>query len=60
MTDDPECVVSHERLSNCALCGVFTEAQNRVNEVFVRTSLQDLLTPKAETAQRLPPPPVLN
>jgi Rrf2 family protein len=47
VTDEPECVVSIDRLSSCALCGVFSEAQSRVNEVFARTSLQDLLRPKA-------------
>ncbi|HUK83511.1 MAG TPA: Rrf2 family transcriptional regulator, partial [Verrucomicrobiae bacterium] len=51
VTDDPECVISHERLTSCALCAVFTEAQSRVNEVFARTSLQDLLKPRAELAR---------
>lgn len=46
VSDDPECVVSEDRLSSCTLCGVFSEAQSRVNEVFARTSLQDLLRPK--------------
>jgi len=55
VTEDPECVVSHDRLVNCVLCGVFTEAQNRVNEVFGRTSLQDLITPKAAAAPPAPP-----
>ncbi len=45
VSDDPECVVSHERLSNCVLCSVFTEAQNRVNEVFSRTTLKTLAQP---------------
>jgi Rrf2 family protein len=56
VSEDPECVVAHDRLGNCVLCGVFTEAQNRVNEVFVRTSLQDLLAPKAAAT----PPAALN
>jgi Rrf2 family transcriptional regulator, iron-sulfur cluster assembly transcription factor len=43
VSDDPECVVSHQRLTSCALCAVFNEAQARVNEVFARTSLADLL-----------------
>lgn len=43
VTDDPECVVSHDRLRNCALCAIFAEAQGRVNEVFAGTTLQDLL-----------------
>jgi Rrf2 family iron-sulfur cluster assembly transcriptional regulator len=46
VSDDPECVVSDDRLDSCVLCGVFSEAQSRVNEVFARTSLQDLLRPK--------------
>ena len=46
VSDEPECVVSDDRLGSCVLCGVFGEAQNRVNEVFARTSLQDLLRPK--------------
>lgn len=44
--DEPECVVSHERLTNCILCAVFSEAQNRVNEVFTRTTLQSLIRPR--------------
>ena len=48
VTDDPECVISHERLNSCSLCAVFTEAQSRVNEVFARTSLQDLLKPRVD------------
>jgi len=51
VTIDPQCVVSHDRLSDCVLCGVFAEAQNRVNEVFTRTTLQDLLQPRNAGAQ---------
>jgi Rrf2 family transcriptional regulator, iron-sulfur cluster assembly transcription factor len=51
VTDDPECVVSTTRMSNCTLCAVFTEAQNRVNEVFARTTLADLLHPKPQVVQ---------
>ena len=51
VTDDPECVVTTTRMSTCTLCAVFTEAQNRVNEVFARTTLSDLLHPKASAAQ---------
>ena len=40
---DPACVVSDHRIESCVLCGVFTEAQNRVNEVLARTTLADLL-----------------
>ena len=43
VTDDPACVVSDQRLDNCVLCGVFAEAQSRVNEVLARTTLADLL-----------------
>ena len=43
VTDDPACVVSETRLENCVLCGVFAEAQTRVNEVLARTTLADLL-----------------
>ena len=51
-SDEPECVVSHERLTSCTLCAIFNEAQSRVNELFSRTSLQDLLRPRAELAAR--------
>jgi Rrf2 family protein len=40
---EPECVVADERLGSCALCGVYAEAQGRVNEVFARTTLESLL-----------------
>jgi len=50
VTDDPECVVSHDRLRSCVLCGVFNEAQAKVNEVFSHTTLADLV--------RLAPQPV--
>jgi Rrf2 family protein len=43
VSDEPECVVSHDRLTNCILCSVFSEAQSRVNEVFSRTTLQSLI-----------------
>ena len=60
VTIDPECVVSHDRLTSCALCGVFAEAQSRVNEVFVRTTLQDLLKPQDASAHPARPSAVLN
>jgi Rrf2 family protein len=56
VSDDPECVVSHDRLRSCALCAVYTEAQNRVNEVFARTTLLDLLQPRAGKALALATP----
>ncbi len=43
VTNKPECVMDEKRLGNCALCGIFGEAQNRVNEVLSRTTLADLL-----------------
>jgi Rrf2 family transcriptional regulator, iron-sulfur cluster assembly transcription factor len=52
VTDEPECVVSTTRMSSCTLCAVFTEAQNRVNEVFARTTLTDLLQPKPHVAHQ--------
>ncbi|MEI8314236.1 MAG: Rrf2 family transcriptional regulator [Verrucomicrobiota bacterium] len=53
VTDDPACVVSDQRLDSCVLCGVFAEAQSRVNEVLERTTLADLLkrNPKLITIQ---------
>ena len=54
VADDPECVVSHDRLSSCTLCAIFTEAQSRVNDLFSRTSLQDLLKPRFQLSQRIP------
>lgn len=52
VTDEPHCVISHRQLRSCSLCAVFTEAQSRVNEVFARTTLQDLLAPAASTRHR--------
>lgn len=46
---DPECVVSDSRLGSCVLCGVFAEAQSRVNEVFTRTTLADLVSKAGHT-----------
>jgi len=43
VTAAPKCVVAHRSRESCALCAIFGEAQNRVNEVFTRTTLQDLL-----------------
>jgi Rrf2 family protein len=39
----PDC----EHMDGCALCGLFEQAQDRVKEVFARTSLSDLLKAKA-------------
>jgi Rrf2 family protein len=60
VTADPECVVSTARMSNCTLCAVFSEAQNRVNEVFARTTLADLLQPKPSVAQPINPAAAVN
>jgi Rrf2 family iron-sulfur cluster assembly transcriptional regulator len=60
VSDDPECVVSTTRMSSCTLCAVFSEAQNRVNEVFARTTLTDLLQPKAHVAHQHGATPTLN
>ena len=60
VTEDPECVVSTTRMSNCTLCAVFSEAQNRVNEVFARTTLADLLQPKPSVAQPIKPAAAVN
>ncbi len=43
VTNVPRCVVAHRRRESCALCAIFGEAQSRVNEVFARTTLQNLL-----------------
>ena len=49
VTEDPVCVVSTERLGSCVLCGVFAEAQYRVNEIFARTTLTELLNRAGHT-----------
>ena len=49
VSEEPSCVVSTERLGSCVLCGVFAEAQRRVNEVFARTTLSDLLSRAGHT-----------
>jgi Rrf2 family transcriptional regulator, iron-sulfur cluster assembly transcription factor len=60
VSDEPECVVSTTRMSSCTLCAVFSEAQNRVNEVFARTTLTDLLQPKPHVAHQHSATPTLN
>ena len=47
VTAVPRCVVAHRSRESCALCAIFGEAQSRVNEVFARTTLQDLLKLRA-------------
>ena len=58
VTSDPHCVVADDRLRSCGLCGVFAEAQFRVNEVFARTTLEDLLRRHALHATAAPRPAV--
>src|SRR5258706_15447641 len=60
VSDDPECVVSHDRLRSCTLCGIFSEAQQRVNELFSRTTLLDLLKPRGQMTQPIPVSTVVN
>ena len=48
VSDEPECVVSTERMGSCTLCAIYSEAQSRVNEVFARTTLEDLLKPRPQ------------
>ena len=50
VTAAPKCVVAHRRHESCALCAIFGEAQSRVNEVFARTTLQDLLQARSTQA----------
>jgi Rrf2 family iron-sulfur cluster assembly transcriptional regulator len=60
VSHEPECVVSSTRMENCALCAVFGEAQHRVNEVFSRTSLADLLQPTSPVPRPAKAPAALN
>jgi len=43
VANHPTCVVADRRLSGCPLCRIFGEAQHRVNEVFSKTTLKELL-----------------
>ena len=54
VSDEPECVVSNDRMSSCALCGIYSEAQSRVNEVFARATLESLLRPVGRGALTAP------
>lgn len=56
VSDEPECVVSDERMGSCTLCAIYSEAQSRVNEVFARTTLADLAKPRSQLTReaRLP------
>ena len=60
VSDDPECAISHDRLRSCTLCGIFSEAQQRVNDLFSRTTLLDLLKPRIQLPQRIPVTPVVS
>lgn len=52
----PDC----EHMEGCALCGLFEQAQDRVKEVFARTSLADLLKPQASVGAAHRREPKLN
>ncbi len=56
----PECVLSPTRMSSCTLHNVFSEAQHRVNEIFGRTSLADLLNAKPRAAGQVKAPAAAN
>ena len=43
LQEPPDC----EHMEYCALCSLFEQAQDRVKEVFARTTLADLLRPQA-------------
>ncbi|MDX2226473.1 MAG: Rrf2 family transcriptional regulator [Verrucomicrobiae bacterium] len=44
----PDCL----RVESCSLCAVFSEAQNKVAEVFARTTLHDLMHPPPTAPQK--------
>jgi Rrf2 family transcriptional regulator, iron-sulfur cluster assembly transcription factor len=46
LQDEPEC----EHMGGCALCGLLEQAQDRVKDVFTRTTLADLKKPMATSA----------
>lgn len=41
-----------DRAETCALCAVFTEAQNQVTEIFARVTLSDLLQPRDKVLRK--------
>jgi Rrf2 family protein len=49
VTSNPRCVVADRQVGACALCGIFNEAQQQVNDVLSRTSLADLMKRQAKT-----------
>ena len=49
--DEPEC----DRKEECALCFLFNQAQDRLKEVFARTSLADLAQKQASLGAARPP-----
>lgn len=42
-----------ERAESCTLCAVFSEAQNRVTEVFSQMTVRDLMLPKETVVERV-------
>jgi Rrf2 family protein len=48
VTSNPRCVVADRKVGACALCGIFNEAQQQVNDVLSRTTLADLLHRQAK------------
>lgn len=45
----PDC----DRMDNCTLCAVFTEAQNRVTDIFAQMTLHDLMQPKEKVLRKV-------
>ena len=50
VTSNPRCVVADRKVGACALCGIFSEAQQQVNDVLSRTTIADLLKRQAQPA----------
>jgi Rrf2 family protein len=48
LEETPDC----EKMDGCTLCAVFTEAQNRVTEVFNKMTLADMMQPKEKVLQQ--------
>ena len=44
--------VDCEKMDACTLCAVFTEAQNRVTEVFSKMTLLDMMQPKDKVLEK--------
>ena len=50
LEEKPDC----HHLPSCALCGLFSEAQDRLRDTFARTSLADLMRRQGRLAERIP------